>query len=253
MLADRARMAAATSKFIALGADFDGANDYMTRGAGLTGAADGRNISFSFWIRPDNVTSKKLFWDNNNNYCAIYFTAGNQLTLDLKAPGGGSSYVMQANDALAEDSAWHHIAISATTDAAAGSKTYHYYVDGVSKAMTETDASAAFDIDMTQGDWGIGASIAGADKIDAGLAEFWCDFTSKVDFSDSATLQKFRSAAGKPVDLGGDGSTPTGSQPIIYFTIRDGGAAADFATNQGSGGDYSVTGALTLTADNPSD
>jgi len=56
-------------------------------------------------------------------------------------------------------------------------------------------------------------------------------------------------AGGKPVNLGSDGSTPTGNQPIIYLN----GDETNFQINAGSGGNLTVTGALTACSDGPSD
>jgi len=53
-------------------------------------------------------------------------------------------------------------------------------------------------------------------------------------------LQKFRSAGGKPVSLGSDGSTPTGTAPTVYLKNPFG----TFQNNLGGGGNFTVTGTL---------
>lgn len=76
---------------------------------------------------------------------------------------------------------------------------------------------------------GIAARYAGNIQFTGELAEVW--FTdSKIDLSSSTNRQKFYSATGYPVDLGSDGSTPTGSQPVVYFS----GDASDFQIQRGS-------------------
>ena len=52
---------------------------------------------------------------------------------------------------------------------------------------------------------------------------------------------KFLTASGEPADLGADGSTPTGTQPLIYLA----NATATFQNNLGSGGNFTENGALT--------
>ncbi len=42
------------------GAEFDGTNDYMTRGADLTGTVDGRKFLASFWILPGWIRPLRL-------------------------------------------------------------------------------------------------------------------------------------------------------------------------------------------------
>jgi len=74
-----------------------------------------------------------------------------------------------------------------------------------------------------------------------------------MDFGTCLTpsdIYKFRNpATGKPVDLGPNGSTPTGSAPSLFFS----GNATSFATNQGTGGAFTLTSALTNATTSPSD
>ena len=58
--------------------------------------------------------------------------------------------------------------------------------------------------------------------------------------------RKFIDSAGKPVDLGADGSTPTGSSPLIYLSLREGEGAEQFAVNRGTGIDFTVRGSVSV-------
>jgi len=51
----------------------------------------------------------------------------------------------------------------------------------------------------------------------------------------------------RPADLGSNGSTPTGTQPLIYFN----GDAASAGTNAGSGGNFTINGSPTDAETNP--
>jgi hypothetical protein len=53
--------------------------------------------------------------------------------------------------------------------------------------------------------------------------------------------------AGAPVSLGADGSTPTGTAPIIFLS----GATSSWETNKGSGGGFTENGGLTQSPDDP--
>jgi len=70
-----------------------------------------------------------------------------------------------------------------------------------------------------------------------------------VDLSIEANRRKFIDAIGKPVDLGVDGSTPTGTAPLIFLS----GTTIDWHTNKGSGGGFTEVGALTTATTSPSD
>lgn len=86
------------------------------------------------------------------------------------------------------------------------------------------------------------------------LAEPWIAPNQFVDFSDVANRRKFISAAGKPTDLGADGSAPTGTPPAFYGHIASGGNPADLAVDRsGNGNNMTITGTLTLAPSSPSD
>ena len=69
-----------------------------------------------------------------------------------------------------------------------------------------------------------------------------------IDFSVEANRRKFISADGKPVDLGSNCSTPTGTAPAVCFS----GNASSFGTNKGTGGAFTLTGTLTDAVTSPS-
>jgi len=73
-------------------------------------------------------------------------------------------------------------------------------------------------------------------SIEGKLSEPWISL-EYIDLS--SDIAKFISG-GKPVDLGADGSTPTGNQPIVYFHDP----YDSFESNSGYGGDGTVTGIL---------
>lgn len=81
------------------------------------------------------------------------------------------------------------------------------------------------------------------------MSDLWAEYGVYVDFSVEATRLKFRNAGGKPVNLGSDGSIPTGGSPIQYFS----GATVDWHTNKGTGGGFTENGTLTTASTSPSD
>lgn len=96
-----------------------------------------------------------------------------------------------------------------------------------------------------------------ADGFIGSIAELWiAPGQSLLDGSGDiplATRRKFISATGKPVNLGADGSTPTGTAPAIFLRRAPAAAASTFATNLGTGGNFAITGTLTNAPTSPSD
>lgn len=230
-----------------LGADFDGTNDYLTRGAGLTGAADGRKGMVSFWIR---------FTGGDGAFAAIVEGTGQLVQIIRTNTANGdcirinvySSGVVElmsmttSGGKLVSAGLMH---VLASWDLTAG-RAQVYVNDASDRSGTPTLTDA--DIDYTLGNWRIGAAISGAgNKLQGSLHELWFSFTDSLDLSVEANRRKFISAARGPVYLGTDGSGPTGSAPIIYLR----GDHAAFGANSGTGGDLTLTGTLTEPAFRP--
>ena len=109
------------------------------------------------------------------------------------------------------------------------------YIDGVQETPvggTLTDDT----IDYTTSNHSVASSNTGSVKFDGCISELYVNYDDYLDFSVEANRLLFRSAAGDPVSLGADGSTPTGSQPIIYMP------EGDASSNSGYGGNYTYGG-----------
>lgn len=229
--------------------EFDGTNDWMLRGAGLTGAADGKKGIVSFWVKfTADYTTFAFILDGNypagGNGLFIYRAAGYQMYIDGYNAAGAA--VFNASSVGGQPfnvaAGWQHFMCS--WDLAIGA--YGMYVDGVSQgsALMLTNDS----IDYTQANWAIGGSTApGSFMVQACVADLYVNLAENIDLSDAGNRAKFYSAGGAPVDLGSDGSTPTGTAPIIFMK----GNAAGFNVNSGTGGNFTTTGTLTTCSDGP--
>lgn len=234
--------------YTAAAVSFDGTNDYLTRGAGLTGAADGKlfTLSFWFWFRGSDATTQRLFDMNSggtrvtlqkNAANKFSITARNAVAADLIGSGQSTTTYTSAM------SAWSWFGLSVDL----GNNAMHWYVDGSSVKSGGTTLTND-NLDFTVSNVAVGASIAAAEKSFVDMAEFY--FTTEyIDFSVQANREMFRSSAGKPVSLGANGSTPTGTQPLIYLA----NPLATWKTNLGSGGGFTENGALTSASSSPSD
>jgi hypothetical protein len=70
------------------------------------------------------------------------------------------------------------------------------------------------------------------------LSEFFLTTpTAYVDITQESVRLKFRDAFGYGVDLGGNGSTPLGAQPIVYLRFDP----SAFGVNAGSGGNFTAS------------
>ena len=209
---------------------FDGTNDYMARGAALTGCVDGRKGIVSVWCKiiGGNGVLQRLFF-NLNSYCHVWKGSDNKFNVTMQGQFGVTIASIESASTYLAGTGWLHL--FSTWDASAGLR--KLYINGVSDLGTDSGNNA--DIYYNQDNWFFGADSSGADKINMEVCEV---YLNTVEYLDDPT--KFASG-GKPISLDADGSLPTGTAPIIYLK----NPYDTFGTNSGTGGNFTVTGALT--------
>lgn len=220
--------------------------EFYSRDAGLTGAADGREFSFSAWIKftqesvaaiegstgPRIFTAATTVGGSGNRQ--VVFLQDDQFRIVLMNAAGTNILSVSAFSGIsAKANQWFHVMASFDlTDTA----NRHLYIDGVDYLDT-VSVYTDDDIDWTLADWSIGALPDGTGELNGSIAELWVD-DAYIDLSQEFNRLKFYSANGRPVSLGADGSTPTGASPLVYMSGNDG----DFLTNKGAGGGFTENG-----------
>ena len=232
-------------------ADFDGTNDYMLRGAGLTGAADSKTGIFSCWLRLDGgndalqrIMSSVLAGDQGFR---VSKTAANIFQITGEDTSGLTKLILSPAATFTAGTTWRHFLVSWDLAAAAS----HLYVNDSSDNDTPTTTDAT--LDYTVDDWSIGAHTAGTALVNGAIAELYFAPGQYLDFSLVYNRRKFISASGKPVHLGTTGALPTGTAPLVYQHLDDSEAVANFAANAGTGGNFTITGTLDTADSSPSD
>lgn len=231
--------------------NFNGTDTYLTRGAGLTGAADSKLVTGSFWVKHavDDVEERYIagattvggatiagfrpFRFNTNNSLVVFgANAANTAILNIQS----------SVDSMAAG-VWRHGMYS--VDMADTAKR-HLYINDVSdldSVTTYTDDT----LDFTLADWAIGARVNAANKLNGDMADFLLWPGVYVDLSVEANRRLFISAAGKPVrpQVAEDAL----GTPLVALY----GPTASWHTNKGSGGGFTENGALADAATSPSD
>jgi hypothetical protein len=225
-------------------------DDYLTRGADLTGNTDGKKGTISFWAKMPSSSndSHRYIYSNIGGYIKVIRMNSNTMRVELTDTGGTlrmrlESDTVTINEALG----WFHYAASwDLVDPGAN----HVYINGTEAENVVTfvtDSGDADLIDYTRSNHYVGTDEDQLFEFNGCLSELYINLAEYVDLSVQANREKFRSAAGQPISLGADGSTPTGTAPIIYLK----NASGTFQNNLGTGGNFSVTGTLTDCADEP--
>lgn len=220
----------------------------LTTASDLSGIADGKQGTVSFWIRTEAAQDGVLAILTQIGASAadqrfrINKTTGEALSIVGAKSGGGGAITLNSSTTPFSDHAWHHVLASWDTSSAAACLMYIDDVD-VTNLASRTDAA----IDYTRGEVSIGGNYDGSFKLTGDLAEFWFD-DAAIDISNESNRRKFTTSAGLPERLGSDGSKPTGTAPLVYLK----GPAANWGTNAGSGGNFTVTGTFTDASTKPS-
>lgn len=210
--------------------------------SGTFGGADSSLVSFSFWVNQDVGTS----------FCPIFVEDVDNGILNNFGIGLGPSTIQisAADDVTLHDGStwnfgfpgtgWHHYVGTVSTNHPANSKLCVLYVDDILVPTTLVfDNSDAFTMPLNNMPVGVAALPSGSSPLEGDIAYVWMD--AGVSFLSGSTIpeltrRKFISAGGEPVDLGADGSTPTGSAPELFHA----GGAATFADNAGTGGSLTL-------------
>ena len=237
------------------GALFDGSADALTT-TNTSGFADNKLMTISLWFKPDtagtnsrlvgaagpgHTTSQGRFslQDIGGNWGLRFFIKN-----DINSPlGQFAEFDMSLNN---DDTTWYHFMLSFDL---ANSSNRHTYLDNVSQGVswsTYTDENIPWlSLDFSLGANGTGAS----NRYSGALQEVWIA-NQYIDLSNAANRAKFIDGSGKPVDLGTDGTGPTGTAPL--FLMRN--AYGTFEQDQsGRSNDFTVTGALADEGSSPSD
>ena len=92
---------------------------------------------------------------------------------------------------------------------------------------------------------GVATFPSGDNEYSGCLSEVYLNFSEFLDFSLTSNRRLFITSSKFPVELGGTGSLPTGTAPIMYFP--DG----DATTNAGTGGNFAQGGTVAACATVP--
>ena len=226
--------------------DYDGTNDYATRGADLTGMADGKQGTLSVWVRIDGGDGANRLVIGNGataaaNRFALLLTTANVFQVSAGTAAGAGLLDIRSS-AYTAGATWLHVLASWKLDTV-GAR--HIYVTDVSDLAVTTFTDGT--IDYTLSDWGVGALPDASLKWNGCISELFFH-PVYIDLSVEANRRKFITAAGKPAFLGANGSTPLGVQPLLYSPTGD-----PSASQLGSGGLFSLTGALGVASTSPFD
>jgi hypothetical protein len=225
------------------GASFGG-SAYLLRENGFTGAADSKLVSFSFWLRLRGSGTRFILDDNSSDVNpggdGLNLNIEGDNTLEFSMRNNTAVYALRARSLpLPREELIH---VCGAFDMADQSKAI-LMVNGEDALNLVDHVDVA--LDFTQTLWTLGAGFNGTAQMDGDIADFWFAPGQYVDFSDAATFALFADFDTDPdypapVDLGSDGSAPTGDAPLIFMS----GEISQWHVNKGTGGGLTKSGGL---------
>lgn len=236
--------------------NMDGTGDATTRTGTLSGGFSSNDTgTMSFWAAfqsigtGDYLMSGFTSGPNERIYIQEY-SLWSTWNWTFKNSSGTTVLQFGNNTSIASmGTGWHHFMASWDLSASA----LHLYMDGSSdlRASPYIDSSGTIDWSNCYY-FGVGGRWLGSVALESSvyLAEWWHS-TEYIDLSSSANREKFRSASGYPVDLGSDGSTPTGTAPGIYLRLAASDSVGAFATNRAGRGDFTNQGDPAIAGSDP--
>lgn len=210
----------------------NGANPFPTNSKRYTG---------SFWIKINEVDGALVDISNNQGaWPRIYRQGGGDNRFRFRS----NSVDINSNTSSLLGGSWNHVLYS--FDASDPTKRHIYIndIDEFGGAITYIDAA----IDSSSGGPYFlgGRDFANTNAYE--IADWWMDSGTYIDFSIEANRRKFIDENGRAVNLGTDGSRPTGRTPDIFLS----GDTATWHTNDGSATGFTENGALTDASTSPS-
>ncbi len=213
--------------------DFDGVADHLSRGADLSGNADGKEGTVSIWTRFDGGDGSVLIQLGSAGGTFGLFKQTND-TFRLQGANVAAVTILRiiSDSTYTSASGWLHYLASWDL----GNGLANIYINGaedLEAAPTLTNDT----INYTTSNFFINTNGAGAFHNGA-IAELWFDLNF-LDISVEANRRLFTDRAGFPINLGATGEKVTGTAPIIYMHTR----ANNAGINSGTGGDFVIQGA----------
>lgn len=225
---------------------------WLTLGSSLVSSGQTK-MMWSYWLHPYSLGAGVSYFVASNG--SIFTGLG--FSHQIQWTGSAWQHVIRVYEGAAtkgnftgpvggaDQGVWTHWLISADFS---GTPTFQVYKNDVMQTTTPSAITTQIDSHLTPMYFGIRTDLA--QSLKAGVADFWWCGDDSLDIDIVTNRRKFISAAGKPVNLGTNGTNP-GITPQIFLS----NPAATWHVNNGSaGGSFTVnSGTLVPFSSSPSD
>lgn len=171
------------STYTANPVNFDGTNDFLTRGADLTDAPDAAEWTVSVWFRHTRIDSRDWILSNTGpNYLVGFEEVNNTVRIRLR--DGTNTILLEWFTQAITDTNWHHLMVSRSDTTALA------YLDGAALS-TSPDTTASGNIDFTEGEHACGSAANSVNKFQDDMADVLMWAGTFVDLSQLSNRELF--------------------------------------------------------------
>ena len=221
--------------------DFDGTNDYLSRSSDLTGNADGKTFTFSFWVWSD-VSGLSYIYTTDNTTDARVQTWISTTQVGLYMKNSSGTVILNASATVPNNNppknTWINVLWSIDL---ASTSNRSCYINDVLQSTVSWDTYTNASIDFTQPNHNIAGGPALGGYTKARLSNIYLDKTYR-NLSVEANRRLFVTADLKPA------ADQASLNPILYLPMDDPTAPG---TNAGTGGDFTLTGTVARSGRGP--
>lgn len=224
---------------------FNGTDTTFSRTSDLSGNADSKMVTVSFWVKFSAAAGANLLrnqiWSSTESGTGYFMVNrlevafGGVFQVFARNTSGTSILDIRSTSAHTNANTWIHVMISVDLS---NTGKRHLYVDGVDELAVSTYTDDT--IDFTRPNHYVGSDGGTAQWLNGCLSEVYIAQGQYIDLSSSGNRLKFRSAGGLPVDLGATGSVPTGVAPLVYLPNPHG----TFEVNAAGAGNFTRNGTI---------
>ena len=218
---------------------FDG-GAYLNRTSDLANNADGKTLTLSVWVFPEEDANQMFFQaatSNGSGRVVLSLDDTQKLAFGLWNSSGG--LILGLESRLTSGGGlplkvWSHVLISVDL---ANTSNRHLYINDAIPSHVDWDTYTDDTVDFTQPKWGIaGSPTSGGD--DERMAHLYFDYTFR-DLSTASNRRIF-------IDANGGSTAPStlaALNPIIYVPMTE---DYTIGKNIGTGGDFTANGSPTI-------
>ncbi len=193
----------------------------------------------SFWMQTTNATTyQKTFGSQGSLTAGSWETTGQHRFRATYSNGSYNSVRAYTGTGLVANTTYH---LLLAWDTSTGTVTQH--INDVSNINSAISTGVAPDFDSANFSIGSWADPGYASYFSGKFADFYVTLGETLDMTVTANRRKFIDAGLSPVNLGANGSTPTGNQPEVFL----GGTKnyTNWQENHGSASNFTTQGTTT--------